>query len=60
MTESNIPSFWAEKWQEHGYETPTEIQSAMYQPIKDGADVLAVSPTGTGKRWLMHCQPLKK
>ncbi|EKO1061479.1 DEAD/DEAH box helicase [Listeria monocytogenes] len=49
MTESNIPSFWAEKWQEHGYETPTEIQSAMYQPIKDGADVLAVSPTGTGK-----------
>ncbi|EKZ3574242.1 DEAD/DEAH box helicase [Listeria monocytogenes] len=49
MTESNIPSFWAEKWQEHDYETPTEIQSAMYQPIKDGADVLAVSPTGTGK-----------
>ncbi|MBC2251059.1 DEAD/DEAH box helicase [Listeria sp. FSL L7-0123] len=49
MTESNIPSFWAEKWKEHGYETPTEIQSAMYQPIKDGADVLAVSPTGTGK-----------
>ncbi|EJT2330413.1 DEAD/DEAH box helicase [Listeria monocytogenes] len=49
MTESNIPSFWAEKWQEHGYETPTEIQSAMYQPIKNGADVLAVSPTGTGK-----------
>src|SRR5512144_880582 len=34
---------------EHGYTTPTPVQSASYRPIRDGKDVIVRSKTGTGK-----------
>ncbi|EUJ29162.1 hypothetical protein MFLO_11265 [Listeria floridensis FSL S10-1187] len=40
---------WQEAFLEHGYAEPTEIQTALYEPLVNGADVLAISPTGTGK-----------
>src|SRR5512138_3734537 len=34
---------------EHGYTTPTPVQSASFRPIRDGKDVIVRSKTGTGK-----------
>ncbi|WP_163652547.1 DEAD/DEAH box helicase [Listeria sp. PSOL-1] len=45
----SVPSQWQKKWQEHGFKEPTAIQKALYQPILAGEDVIAISPTGTGK-----------
>ncbi|GAD16728.1 DEAD/DEAH box helicase [Lentilactobacillus otakiensis] len=32
-----------------GYQKPTAIQKAVYQPLKDGKSVLGLAPTGSGK-----------
>ncbi len=32
-----------------GYQRPTAIQKAVYQPLKDGKSVLGLAPTGSGK-----------
>lgn len=42
-----------EEFKEHakqlGYNQPTAIQQAVYQPLKDGQSVLGLAPTGSGK-----------
>lgn len=40
---------WEKKWEAHGYNAPTDIQKALYEPIKTGANIIANSATGTGK-----------
>ncbi|MSE22791.1 DEAD/DEAH box helicase, partial [Lactobacillus parabuchneri] len=32
-----------------GYQQPTAIQKAVYQPLKDGQSVVGLAPTGSGK-----------
>jgi superfamily II DNA/RNA helicase len=36
-------------WEKSGFETPTSIQSQAIPSITDGKDLIAESPTGTGK-----------
>lgn len=36
-------------WEKLGYQEPSVIQEKAYEPMKDGADVVGISPTGTGK-----------
>ncbi|WP_099221885.1 DEAD/DEAH box helicase [Listeria costaricensis] len=40
---------WKALWESHGYGNPTAIQTAIYQPILEQQNVLAIAPTGTGK-----------
>lgn len=40
---------WNKQWEAHGYEAPTDVQKALYQPIKNGEAIIAASATGTGK-----------
>ncbi|EUJ46571.1 DEAD/DEAH box helicase [Listeria riparia] len=49
MDIKEVPEIWAEQWQAHHYEAMTDIQKKLYTPIKEGKDIIAVSPTGTGK-----------
>ncbi len=44
-----MQKIWQEKWLEHEYGEPTDIQTAIYEPLQNGDDVIAISPTGTGK-----------
>ncbi len=37
------------KWNEKGFKDLTPIQEATKELIQNGEDVVAVSPTGTGK-----------
>ncbi|KUP09130.1 RNA helicase [Bacillus coahuilensis p1.1.43] len=37
------------KWHEEGFTEATSIQNEVFQPITEGEDVIAESPTGTGK-----------
>ncbi|MEG0159555.1 DEAD/DEAH box helicase [Carnobacterium sp.] len=36
-------------WEKLGYQEPSVIQEKAYEPMKNGADVVGISPTGTGK-----------
>ena len=36
-------------WEKLGYQEPSVIQEKAYEPMKEGADVVGISPTGTGK-----------
>ena len=31
----NFPQAWQEKWQEKGFQTPSLIQQAVFQPLKE-------------------------
>ena len=42
--------FIAENW-DSGFQEPTVIQEKAAQVIMEGKDVIAESPTGTGKHW---------
>lgn len=46
-----------EKWQDLGFDRATAIQEAIFDPIQDGQNILATSPTGTGKTlaYLLPC-----
>lgn len=44
-------------WQQQGYQAMTPIQEALYEPIKEGKNIVATSPTGTGKT-LAYLWPL--
>ncbi|MBJ8325950.1 DEAD/DEAH box helicase [Streptococcus pacificus] len=44
-----LPIVWQEKLKELAFETLTPIQEAIFEPIKNGKNTLAISPTGTGK-----------
>ena len=36
-------------WEQHGFHTLTPIQEKTQELIKEGTDIVAISPTGTGK-----------
>ena len=36
-------------WEQHGFHTLTPIQEKTQELIKEGTDVVAISPTGTGQ-----------
>lgn len=44
-------------WQKEGYTQYTAIQESLYEPIKEGNNIVATSPTGTGKT-LAYLWPL--
>ncbi|MBU8724307.1 MULTISPECIES: DEAD/DEAH box helicase [Bacillus] len=45
----NAQSFIQENWNASGFQKPTPVQEQAAQLIMDGKDVIAESPTGTGK-----------
>lgn len=45
----SFQSFLQEGWQKSNFSSPTEIQEKAVPPILEGKDVIAQSPTGTGK-----------
>ncbi|MCM3355871.1 MULTISPECIES: DEAD/DEAH box helicase [Bacillus] len=45
----NVQSFIKENWNASGFEKPTPVQEQAAQLIMEGKDVIAESPTGTGK-----------
>lgn len=44
-----LPEVLQKKWQEAGFGEPTAIQTATYEKIIAGQNVLGVAPTGSGK-----------
>ncbi|MCM3540502.1 DEAD/DEAH box helicase [Priestia endophytica] len=54
---SSFQPFLQEKWEEAGFEAPTGIQKKAIPAILEGGDVIAKSPTGTGKT-LAYLLPL--
>lgn len=46
---NTMKPFLKEAWQKAGFEQPTAIQQRAIPSITDGADIIAESPTGTGK-----------
>ncbi|WP_227765184.1 DEAD/DEAH box helicase [Zhaonella formicivorans] len=55
--ELEIPALLAAKLAQHGITRPTEVQIQAIPPILEGRDVIAESPTGTGKT-LAYLLPL--
>ncbi len=54
---NDLPPFLQEAWKKEGFETATNIQEQAFAPIINGEDVVAESPTGTGKT-LAYLLPL--
>lgn len=48
MNEQLVPAL-QQYWEKLEYTTPSAIQNKVYQPLKEGRDVVGISPTGTGK-----------
>jgi superfamily II DNA/RNA helicase len=46
---SNLNPFLQEAWKKANFQTPTSIQNTTIPLILDGKDLIAESPTGTGK-----------
>ncbi len=46
---TNFPSVWQEMLEKTGFDSLTDIQQQAFEPIFTGKDLLAISPTGTGK-----------
>ncbi|KEF37975.1 DNA/RNA helicase, superfamily II [Schinkia azotoformans MEV2011] len=46
---NTMKPFLKEAWQKAGFEQPTAIQQKAIPSISEGADIVAESPTGTGK-----------
>ncbi|HFI0094217.1 TPA: DEAD/DEAH box helicase [Streptococcus suis] len=46
---TNFPSVWQEMLEKAGFDSLTDIQQQAFKPIFTGKDLLAISPTGTGK-----------
>jgi len=54
---NNLPAFLQEAWKKEGFQNPTSIQEEAYPVIMNGNDLIAQSPTGTGKT-LAYLLPL--
>jgi superfamily II DNA/RNA helicase len=54
---NTLKPFLQEAWEKAGFQTPTSIQEAAIPMILEGKDVIAESPTGTGKT-LAYLLPL--
>ena len=48
MIEDMHPRF-QKHWRDYRFQLPTAIQELSYKPLKEGQDVVGLSPTGTGK-----------
>lgn len=48
MNEQLVPAL-QQYWEKLEYTTPSAIQNKVYEPLKEGRDVVGISPTGTGK-----------
>lgn len=49
IIEQNMKDFLKNVWEKEGFGQPTEIQTAAFPRILAGEDIIAQSPTGTGK-----------
>jgi superfamily II DNA/RNA helicase len=54
---NNLKPFLQDVWEKSGFQAPTAIQTAAIPTILEGKDVIAESPTGTGKT-LAYLLPL--
>jgi superfamily II DNA/RNA helicase len=54
---NTLKPFLQEAWKKSGFQTPTSIQESAIPPIMEGKDLIAESPTGTGKT-LAYLLPL--
>lgn len=52
-----LPSFLQDAWKKEGFQAPTSVQEQVFPYIMNGQDVIAESPTGTGKT-LAYLLPL--
>lgn len=52
-----LPEAWQEQWQASGFNEPSTIQEKSFTPLREGENVLGISPTGTGKT-LAYMLPL--
>jgi len=44
-----IPKLYQDYFKQNGFESLTKIQEAVYMPFKEGKDLVAMAPTGSGK-----------
>lgn len=44
-----IPKLYQDYFKQNQFETLTKIQDAVYMPFKEGKDLVAMAPTGSGK-----------
>lgn len=49
IIEQNMKDFLKNVWEKEGFGQPTEVQTAAFPRILAGEDIIAQSPTGTGK-----------
>ncbi|MFB1049970.1 DEAD/DEAH box helicase [Paraliobacillus sp. JSM ZJ581] len=57
MFVDTLQPFLQQAWKKSGFSTPLPIQERTYTMIKDGKDVIGISPTGSGKT-LAYLLPL--
>lgn len=57
MTIQQLDAVWQEKWTKENFQSEMPIQTKMIPLFLDGADIVAESPTGTGKT-LAYVLPL--
>jgi len=48
-TKLEIPKLYQDYFKQNQFETLTKIQDAVYMPFKEGKDLVAMAPTGSGK-----------
>ena len=49
MNNQDFVPFLQENWNEAGFQKPALIQSKVYTPIIEGANLVGIAPTGSGK-----------
>ena len=57
MNNQDFVPFLQENWNEAGFQKPALIQSKVYTPIIEGANLVGIAPTGSGKT-LAYLLPL--
>lgn len=57
MMIDNMDARFYQYWQSLRFQLPTPIQESVFEPLKEGKDVIGLSPTGTGKT-LAYALPL--
>lgn len=49
MNKLEIPKLFQDYFKENNFEQMTKIQESVYLPFKEGKDIVAMAPTGSGK-----------
>ncbi|OFI46681.1 RNA helicase [Floricoccus penangensis] len=57
IDKNTLPEVWQTQLEELGFNEFTAVQEESFEPLKDGMNVIATSPTGTGKT-LAYLLPL--